>query len=253
MHFTEHPRVIYKSNPLDEVITQARFSRILRLEEETPAEFQERIKDKYPVLIQKESVSMDVFADEEVAKKTITPIYEFSSREGDWTLVLSSEFLALTTKNYTQWEEFIGRFEEALGFFIEIYNPNFYSRLGLRYKDLIVPSKLGLKDRPWSDLINPVCLGFISDNDVGIENIRESLLRTLVTLDNGFVTINCSLVKLKDSNETCYLIDSDFFTPNAVELGDARNILGSFNSEARNLFRWCIKEDLHNAMEPEPI
>lgn len=253
MHFTEHPRVIYKANPLDEVITQARFSRILRLEEETPAEFQERIKDKYPVLIQKESVSMDVFAEEEVAKKTITPIYEFSSREGDWTLVLSSEFLALTTKRYTRWEEFIERFEEALGFFNEIYSPNFYSRLGLRYKDLIVPSKLGLTDRPWNDLINPVCLGFISANDIGIENIHESLLRTLVTLDNGYVTINCSLVTLKDSKETGYLIDSDFFTPNAVELGDARNILGSFNSEARNLFRWCIKEDLHNAMEPESI
>ena len=253
MHFTERPRVIYRENPLDEVITQARFSRILKLEQDIPADFQEGIKDKYPVLIQKESVSMDVMADEEIAKKTITPVYEFSSRDGNWTLVLSSEFLALTTKQYTRWEQFIERFDEALQLLISIYNPNFYSRIGLRYKDLIVRSKLGLEGRSWSELINSTCLGFIGDNEIGIDNIHESLLRTLVTLDDGYVTINCSLVKLKDNNETCYLIDSDFFTPNAVELSDARSILESFNSEARNLFRWCIEEDLHNAMGPEEI
>lgn len=42
-------RVIYENNPLIEVIIQYRFPKILALNSKDPIEFQDRIKDEYPI------------------------------------------------------------------------------------------------------------------------------------------------------------------------------------------------------------
>ena len=48
MPFPAIKRVIYKKNPLAEVIFQARFPRYLPIEAEPPAEFQRRLITDYP-------------------------------------------------------------------------------------------------------------------------------------------------------------------------------------------------------------
>ncbi|MBL8785507.1 MAG: TIGR04255 family protein, partial [Deltaproteobacteria bacterium] len=44
----ESPRVIYASNPLADVICQVRFPRILRIDNELPADFQDAIRGQFP-------------------------------------------------------------------------------------------------------------------------------------------------------------------------------------------------------------
>ncbi len=48
MPFPEVQRVIYRKNPLEQVICQFRFPAILRIDTETPADFQERIRNDFP-------------------------------------------------------------------------------------------------------------------------------------------------------------------------------------------------------------
>ncbi|MCH7755956.1 TIGR04255 family protein, partial [candidate division KSB1 bacterium] len=48
MPFPEVKRVIYKKNPLDRVICQLRFSPILKIDAEIPAEFQDMIRADFP-------------------------------------------------------------------------------------------------------------------------------------------------------------------------------------------------------------
>src|SRR6266852_706318 len=46
--FPEFTRVIYQRNPLVEVVCQLRFSPILRIDTDPPAEFQDRIRSAFP-------------------------------------------------------------------------------------------------------------------------------------------------------------------------------------------------------------
>jgi len=48
--FPESERVIYEKAPLVQVICQLRFPQILRIESQLPVEFQERIRDAFPIL-----------------------------------------------------------------------------------------------------------------------------------------------------------------------------------------------------------
>ena len=50
MGFPESPRAIFKKKPTEKVICQLRFPTLLRLDSESPAQFQERIRVKYPLL-----------------------------------------------------------------------------------------------------------------------------------------------------------------------------------------------------------
>lgn len=114
---------------------------------------------------------------------------------------------------------------------------------------MIRRSKLGLTDISWKELINEHILGILAASDVG-EAIRgfESIYE--VKLEDNYVRISARTVKSINSDEVCFMIDSDFFNTNKLELEKALKKLDFFNNHASRLIRWCIKDRLHKAMEP---
>ena len=53
--FPSIERVIYQNNTLGEVVCQLRFPTILRIEASSPADFQDAIREAYPLFITKKS------------------------------------------------------------------------------------------------------------------------------------------------------------------------------------------------------
>jgi uncharacterized protein (TIGR04255 family) len=101
MPFPKSQRVIYRRNPLEQVICQLKFPIILRIENELPAEFQERIRDRYPILTEPQMLTSGPEFPEEVMKLvgSLMPVrparvYEFASADGHWRLTLSKDFIA---------------------------------------------------------------------------------------------------------------------------------------------------------------
>lgn len=260
MPFPEVQRYIYEKNPLEQVICQVRFPPILRIAEEVPAEFQERIRRDYPLFESRSQIPASL-PDEVLRVITHTGgpewqryVSDFSSENGNWTVSLASGFLALTTKQYTRWEVFSERLESVLNALVAEYNPAFYTRVGLRYRDIIKRSKIGLDDVSWSNLLDSQIAGELASYEVS-HNLREKLTNTLVALDNDgeFVRIHHGLGRDNRDEEIVYLVDSDFFTEKRVPIEELSNLLDVFNRYGRNLFRWCIKDKLHEAMEPHPL
>ena len=168
MLFPETPRVIYQENPLVEVICQLRFPLLLRIDTEPPADFQEALREEYPKLKVEKSLGINISVQGNIPPPGPTGLkYEFASEEDDpiWKVVLANNFLALTTQRYQRWEEFRERLEKLITTLVEIYRPNFFTRIGLRYQDLIVRSKLGLKDYSWTDLLEPPHCGGVGQSD----------------------------------------------------------------------------------------
>lgn len=263
MAFPNSARVLYKKNPLEAVICQLRFPPILRIESEPPAPFQEAIRSKYP-LLEERALRGAALAGlpEEIAKvigesfpalRSGSREFQFSTADEHWKLALTREVLALTARKYERWEEF----EEHLGFGIDAlskcYSPAFFTRVGLRYRNVIVRSDLAVGTRPWRELLKPHIAGVLSSPDLA-DKIEQALHNVVISIgDRARVQIQHGLGRHKETGEELYLIDADFYTEQRTEVRDVTKALSHFNREAGRLFRWCIEDSLHRAMEPSAI
>jgi uncharacterized protein (TIGR04255 family) len=258
--FPPSPRVLYRKNPLIEVVCQVHFPAILRVDVEPPAAFQEKIRDTYPVLNDKTNKMLalppnlpSMVADllrSSGGKQN--PAYDFVSADGKWTIGLTREFLALSTTAYRSWKEFKAHFEGPLQAFVQEYAPAWFSRAGLRYRDFIRPSILGLSGRPWSELLRPHVTGLLAPPGLHAESV-STFTQAIIHFPGtaGKLHLQYGLAQAADNNETCYLIDSDFFSDQETKTSDVYNKLDFFNQQSGRLFRWCIQDVLHEAMEPE--
>jgi uncharacterized protein (TIGR04255 family) len=265
MPFQERPRVIYKRNPLKEVICQLKFPPILLIDSKLPAGFQERIRGSYPILreIAVPQAPSIVGLPEELSNLLGMGLpggritREFLSADEKWKVSLSRDFLALTCTDYVRWELFKEHLQLPFNALVEEYAPSFCVRVGLRYRDVIEKSMPGLDPTvTWKDLLQPHIAGELVSPEIA-GHIRGALRQLIVQLDNemGQVQIQHGLSQNKKTGEPVYFIDSDFSTSDdqKTEIGRVIERLNYFNRQAARLFRWCITDRLHNAMEPTPI
>jgi uncharacterized protein (TIGR04255 family) len=260
MGFPKAEREIYGVNPLDEVICQLRFPPVLRIDSETPAVFQERLRANYPFYTNVSGIPVIQGFPAGMIEKLGRDFptlpnrnHEFASADRRWTLTLTRESLTLSCKRYEQWEGFRDRLCEALNPLLELYSPNFFVRLGLRYRNLIRRSRLGLHGRDWSELLEPWILGAYSSPDIKNEIEMNSLQMVIRLPENGGrVLASCGVVKTGPPEEECYLIDADFFIGQPMEsFTEPKHALERFdalNIQSHLFFRWCIRDSLHRVL-----
>jgi len=264
MPFPDSPRVIYTRNPLVEVICQLRFPTILRIGAEQPADFQERLRRQYPLYTAQEP-SLEL---PQVAKALFPMVREvnlptpsgllthrFATSDPLRFISLSQDFVALTEKHYERWEEFCEEMRNGERALMEVYNPAFYTRVGLRYIDVISRTDLGLGTSSWSELLQPHIVA-----ELGADRVSSAVLSTrtesviqLVQPPDGRVKLVHGLGQRPETGEQCYVIDADFFVARKDGLREPFDILDGFNRLAGRLFRWAITPGLHEAMGPRPI
>ncbi|MFG0287022.1 MAG: TIGR04255 family protein [Rhodopirellula sp. JB044] len=257
MLFPDSPRVLYGKNPLVQVIMQIRFPQILRIASDLPADFQDRIRDDYPLYREKREASIGLPAglekllpSEALPKSDVA--YEFSSDDGNWTLSLTSGFLALSCRCYERWEGFSERLEPGMTALRDIYKPQFFTRLGLRYQNLITRSALEIDGTDWKELLEPHISGEMATEIA--PQIAHIAREMRVESDDGTkVQVRHGFVPRTDGDEICYSIDADFFTDSRLTNDQISPTLDNYHIEAGRLFRWCISERLHTAMDPQAI
>lgn len=276
MRFPESERVLYERNPLTEVICQLRFSTILKIEAVSPYEFQESLREQYPIYrLREPNFNIPSDAPQEVRqlaaaavssalRQQVRPAHEFLSEDGSWKVVLVPDFVALTatrtaspTSGYRRWEEFSERLSAVMMALQVVYAPPFFTRVGLRYKDVIVRSQLGLERVPWREILQPPIAGELTDaviDETAVSDIRRRIELKLedglrLTLQHGVVTTKVE----GGPDEPSYLIDADFYLEGKTDGEQALRVLSRANREARNLFRWCITKGLHTALRPSVV
>lgn len=263
MPFRESPRVLYTPNPLVEVICQIKFPAILRIGSGDVADFQERIRKDYPLYqLQEPSFGMPNIPKEMVAvidqvfpKMPGPSNHKFSTKDSSRYISLSQDFLALADSAYSRWETFREEAVKAERALREVYTPAFYSRLGLRYRNVISRETLKLGEVAWSDLLSQNIIGELGDAETAtaISQIRTSCVIQLPEIPGGRVTLTHGLLVKTEPEPERYFIDADFSIDNVEDLNETFNILDQFNRLAGKLFRWAISKALHDAMGPSII
>jgi uncharacterized protein (TIGR04255 family) len=259
MHFPESERVIYERNPLIQVACQLRFPPILKISHQEPVEFQDEIRSQYPLF---ESVQPQIPEISKLIQQFNLPFssdlsHNFISEDRQWQLIITKDFITLSTSAYERYEEFKTRLKQVLEVFERIYQPSFYTRIGLQYQDLIVRSKLGLEDKNWSDLITTNIASELYNSEFA-PSIQSIIKNLILKTEHGQINFKHGLVNVKESennnDEVAYLLDADFYTEQKIERdGNVWNVLDRFNQSARNLFRWSITDTLHNALQSQKV
>ena len=262
MPFPDSDRVIYSKNPLKEVICQLVFPAILRMDSEAPYKFQEAIRSTYPNFSEEQAANIQFLMPQLHLVQAESPaqnlplqgkkVYKFTSDDTRWTVTLTRDSIALSTRDYRSWNDFQERFDGPLDSFFAEYAPTHTTRLGLRYINIIDPTELELEAVSWGDLLAPPIAGELAD-----PNVREMVVgcANQVTLNmegNTSVLLNHGLATGNPPGKVVYLIDSDFSTAEKTEVANVRTRLKDFNNNSGKLFRWCISELLHRSLDPQP-
>lgn len=260
----------YEKAPIAEVICQLRFDRILALEKDAPAKFQDSFaRANYPKLQIEQPISLmfGIFPNGTEPLQPATPsaqprLFHFISEDEKSRLTVSADFIALSCSVYLGWTDFHERLTAAMAAFAECYQAVSCNRLGLRYRDVINREVLGLSERPWYALISPMLLGplamsaLATDAYVSDESITNFFSQATVKLDDCSLLLQGSVLETLTGERNAFLIDSDFFIEATSGIGTIENSrhfeaeLEILHTSAGDLFRRCITNELHHALGP---
>lgn len=253
--FSKEPRCRYRQPQLAEVICQLRFPEILAIQVNTPADFQEAIRDQFPKYLRRQELPASaVHADQ--PKKDPVINHQFATSDGVWRVNLTSKFISLTCTRYTSWEDFAAHLDKPLVAFIQIYKPAPLDRIGLRYLNFISRHQLDLEGVPFSELIQPCYLGLLSQKEVTESAISRSTVDYEAAIRGGCrVKLHAGPGKVKrgaqEDPEIKFIFDQDLYMNGPVQHNLIPGVLQTLHSQADAIFRGAITRKLHEAMEPE--
>jgi uncharacterized protein (TIGR04255 family) len=264
MPFPESDRIVFEKNPIAQVIAQIRFEPILKISTELPAAFQDRIRAEYPLYRRPTPPGIPVEIAqlvEQFGAGVESPPHSFLTKDSRRGVALSKDRLTIQTKDYSEWGPFKAKIEEARDALESVYQPPFYTRIGLRYVDVIDRQTVGLPDEPWSSLISDKVLGLL-----GADSIRDDIteIGSIAAIKVDGLPAGSGLVRLRhgfrakqpgeaEQTNRYYVVDADFSTSDQSIPDHVSSILDRFNHVAGNLFRWAITPALRGALGQRPL
>src|SRR4051812_261260 len=225
------------------MLGQVRFPPVLSVTEpEFVAPLQEAIRDDFPDLRPEQELGLEVTSEGEVASET-SRRWRFVSADDLWSVVLAPDFLTLeaTTGQYTDFDQFISRFEFVWQRTLPILRPASRLQQGLRCVNHI-PA-----DTPpsWSSLINPELLGPIT-NTLFADELASSLTDMRLARPDGTLAIKHGVVKAGPDQALGYVLDFDYLTQEHTRDVSTEAVLALFSRYHQTiyrLFRWCVTEE----------
>ena len=263
MLFSDRDSCRYANAPLREVICQLRFPAILSIGSNEPADFQEAIRQEFPIYAAKQEVAPPrlVGVGAPNARLETPPAitnYNFISADNLWKINLTKDFIALSTLRYTSWREFAAQLDKPLAAFIRIYRPAFFERIGLRYVNILSRQKLGLEGTPWRDLLQPAYLSVLDEEDVDERMVGKCALDLELRPDSSCLAkihAGPGMVKAKQpgapaDQETKFILDLDLSMGGKIAPNLAPGAMETLHGHCTRLFEGAITDVLRQALAP---
>lgn len=264
MLFSDHPRTHYRTAPAHEVICQLRFPPILSINNTEPADFQEAIRTEFPQYVRRQDAAPPQITglggpSPKIQQQPPVTNYHFLSADNRWKLNVTRDFIALSTLTYPGWEAFARQLDKPLAAFIRLYKPAYFQRVGLRYVNLISRTRLGLEDRPWTELIAPAYTGPLGQEDVEEDRFLSCGCDMIVKLDSSCqAKVHAGTGKIKNKTpgapqdpEVKFIFDMDLFMTGNTPCTLAAAALETLHGHAGRLFEGALTDTLRTAMDPE--
>lgn len=247
--FPEVDDIRLQRAPLIEVIGQVRFPPILRIANEKPVEFQEKIRGRFPQWMEDEQIVIaSIPTEQQSSVKKVPSIFRFRSADATNTVSLALDFYALSTTAYIHWDDFWAEFQRLHAAADAVYAPGYATRLGLRYVNQFTVSNSGvgsveelltllrselvtlLTDKPWA-----LPLELLTQLILEGQNTPEKL-----ALRVGF----------KCDPEPFVMLDLDYFVEGNLPFEQLGDFYRRAHDAIYRAFRWAIREEKLSLFEP---
>lgn len=257
MNFEEVDRVEYKHHILSEVLFQARFPEILKISQEIPFDFQDIVRKEGYLELESD---IPVFSSntskelEEIA--STTKVFHFLSEKKDWKVSLAANFIALTcNENYKNYTGFSKKLKKILQIFNEIYDIPYFTRIGLRHKNIANKTSLPHVEQKVEvfipEYIFPELATSKAEEIEALQKITQfNDGKMKVNLVHVFSKVSGTLRQKQFANEKSYIVDIDCFLESRTkEIENVLTICDKFKRLNWNIFQWSITDALREAME----
>jgi uncharacterized protein (TIGR04255 family) len=246
-----YEREAFQNAQLAQVIAQTRFPPLTRFADpERTQQFREALRRDYPLYGEEAAVNV-VFGPEGVKPDRGARLLRLTSLDGFWSVVLSSDFVALESRRYADIESFILRIASVWREVARIFDPQYQTRVGLRFiNEFRVPD--GDTYSRWRELLNPKVVGFDAAA-IFAGSVTHTIAETLVQRPDGQLVVRRGFLRgttvpplSGTSVETgpFYLLDIDYYdvTHGAFEPAPGDH-LREYDEFLYRIFRWMIGDD----------
>ena len=239
LNLPEYDRVVFDEAPLEEVVFQGRFHRILKIGSSDPVDFQEQIRHHFPVMQQEQGVRLDLADNRPAFAALEGKRWQFLSSNERWSVTLTNEFLALKTTGYTDFENFLENLLPVLQAFEASYAPPFYTRIGLRYVNRIFRARVEKQRIDWGEVLNPLLSQKLLDPVIG-DAIIETAHYSVLKGEQGQIGWRYSrdIGRFNEEPAERFTLDFDHYLAGEVECAKVHDLLVGFNDTVYRLFRW---------------
>ena len=260
MHFPEAERVVYQNNPLHEVICQLRFPTILRIANETPSDFQERMRSRLPDYAEEvnaatiENVPTQLV--DMLRASPLTKRHRFASSKSGLAVLLDAQSLTVSTANYTNWQEFSELIFESIAALEETYRPSKYTRIGLRYQNVIYTNEGIYADKDghvnWAEYIRRELVGVMNEPIwANTSSEYRSQIRCELSSEGDSLFMQYGIGHEEGSESLAFILDFDYYIQRESEPNNAKDVIERLHGYSGPAFRWAITDELHRQLGPD--
>lgn len=261
------PREVFATTPLTQVICQIRFSSLFAVSDPAAvAPFQSALKAEYPIARSEDQQSFVIqlaAQGAEVVQQASSPsasvIWRFQDKKSEWSVSLSSDFVALETRAYESFEEFASRLDRVLRALESTFAPTVVFRAGIRYVN-----EFRVLDSDWSAVIRPEALGPLSQESI-TDHLQHSLQHLVLRGEDGTelqvrqgvvakVAPTPESLKYNAPEDRFYLLDIDSYREfEPVDMPDFMvdgliSLVGRLRATASVMFRWTVVEGFESQL-----
>ncbi len=223
----------YKRNFLRQAVCEFRFPTLMELgDPRPPASLVTALRKEYPHLELANEVTLGIGGGTPGSNNT----HIFRSAKLTWTVSLKQSILTVETTAYTEYAQMKERVLRVVDAASKIIDSDFFTRVGLRYIN-VIDSGTDPRDG-WvnSALIAPIDSG----NFLGIQEYAGKL--QLGAPDGGCLLQHGIRIKQPHLGEPVppeYVLDIDTYR-NEVSLSDIATVLDAMHAQTFELFDWAI-------------
>lgn len=239
----------YSRNFLANVICRADFPLNLRLGNERPVEFQERLAPAFPKASEGVMLQAEVpgGVPQSISLKQPVIQWKFFSRNMNSQVNLQRDFLSVETQEYVAFDEFRATFEAPFDLLRELYKPPVITRLGLRYQNHVSLEEGEATD--WSGYVVSPLVEHLKFEHGG-ELIQDT---HTMRFDSGDIHVGFRYgVHNPDSpgpvRQRKFILDIDCYVRDDIELDDVLERLEALNREATDVFERSIGDNWRELM-----
>lgn len=255
LHAEAPERRVYERPPLELALCQVRFNTRFGLDDQQVGPFQAALEDDYPNAVRQDevaSIQIESGSGQPSSRQLQHTQWSFGDSSGDWTVTLTHDFVALETRRYEEFGDFLDRLRRVLDALGETIAPRVARRVGLRYIDEIASPR-----RAWAEIITRPLLGVLDlesfrancEQSVQMLSLRSGPAR--VNLQHGAFPAGTTVEPRPGTpprSEPFYLLDVDvyeaFDPPQTLAMNPEviSERVNAYHAIISDLFRWATTD-----------